>query len=305
MLEFASGLAADDGCILAMPGAGNVMRGAAVRPGDQSAKLHGVAGNRRVTRDRSLARAIEGFEERSFASNGRRCVGMIDAREDVANAFVVRTRLDADRALRNGGKKFVGAHDVRGVLGQPEASEPGKSKKRGIDVSRVELAQSRFDIAAQWQHTQIGPLAHGDRLPAQRRGAEARAFRQLGQRRRLAADEHITRILALEACRQYQPARQHRRHILRRMHRKVDATGQQGLLDLFREQAFAALFRQSPILDDVAGRPDHDEFNPLLFDAHRAGQPCPHRARLDQGERAAARTNAQGGCGLRHITSRC
>jgi hypothetical protein len=59
------------------------------------------------------------------------------------------------------------------------------------------------------------------------------------------------------------------------MHRKVDATGQQGLLDLFREQAFAALFRQSPILDDVAGRPDHDEFNPLLFDAHRAAPAVP------------------------------
>ena len=89
------------------------------------------------------------------------------------------------------------------------------------------------------------------------------------------------------------------------MHRKVDATGQQCLLDLFREQALAALFRQRPILNDIAGRPDDHEFNPFLSHTHRGGQSRPHRARLDQGERTAARTDAQGGCGLRHITSRC
>ena len=89
------------------------------------------------------------------------------------------------------------------------------------------------------------------------------------------------------------------------MHSKIDATGQQCLLDFFREQALAALFRQRAILNDVAGRPDDDEFNTILFHAHRRGQSSPHRTRLDQGERAAARTDAQGGCGLRHITSRC
>ena len=63
MLEFASGLAADDTRIFAMPGTGDVVRGAAIRPGDKSTKLHRDTSNRRVTRNRSLAGAVERFEE--------------------------------------------------------------------------------------------------------------------------------------------------------------------------------------------------------------------------------------------------
>ena len=244
MLEFASCLSADGNRILAMPGAGDVVGGAAIRPGNQSTKLHRVAGNRCVPRNRSPAGAVERCEERSFASNGRRRVGVIDVREDGANTFVVLTRLNADRALCNSRKKFVGTHNVGGVFGQPKASKPGKRKKCGIDISRIELAQPRVDIASQRQHTQIRPRTLGDRLPARRCGAEARALRQFGERTRLAADEHIARIFTFETGRQYQPARQQRRHVFRRVHRKVDVAGQQRLLDLFGEQALAALFRQ-------------------------------------------------------------
>ena len=147
----------------------------------------------------------------------------------------------------------------------PRRLSPASASSVASTSPVVELAQPRLDIAAQWHAHADRAAAHGDRLPAQRRGAEARAMRQLGQGARLAADEHIARIFALKARRQHQPLRQHRRHVFCRMHRKIDAPGQQGLLDLFREQAFAALLRQRPVLDDVAGRPDDDEFNRLLF----------------------------------------
>ena len=201
MLELASCLGADGLRIFAMPGAGDVVHSAPIRPGDHSTKLHCITGNRCVTRNRSLAGAVERRKKKSFANNGCRCIGVVDTREDVANAFIVLARLNADRALRNGRKKFVGTHDVGGVLGQPKAFEPGKREKRGIDISRVELAQPRLDIAPQRRHTQIRSRTLGDRLPARRCSANARAFRQFGERARLAADEHIARILTLETRR--------------------------------------------------------------------------------------------------------
>src|SRR5262249_52811434 len=88
------------------------------------------------------------------------------------------------------------------------------------------------------------------------------------------------------------------------MHRKIDTAGQQCFLDFFREQALAALFRQRAILNDVAGRPDDDESNPVLFHAHSRGQSSPYRARLDQGEGPAARPGGEGGCGWRFFPSR-
>jgi hypothetical protein len=89
------------------------------------------------------------------------------------------------------------------------------------------------------------------------------------------------------------------------MHGKIDASVQQGFFDLLGEEAFATLLRQWPILDYVAGGPDNDKLNGLFIRPDRSRQPRTHRARLHQSERTAARTDAPGGCGLRHITSRC
>ena len=153
---------------------------------------------------------------------------------------------------------------------------------------------------------QIGPYPLGDRLPAQRSGTKARAAREFGERARLVADEHVARILTLEASNENQSLWQHGRHVLRRMHRNVDSSIQQGLLDLLGEQAFAALLRQWPILDRVPGCTNDDELDYILIEPGRHRQSGTDHSRLHQGKRTAARSNAQGsGCGLRHITSRC
>ena len=159
----------------------------------------------------------------------------------------------------------------------------------------LELAQPRLDVAAQRHDAQVGARALGDRLPAQRGGAERRALRQLGERARLAADEHVARVFALEAGRQHQPGRQHGRHVLGRMHGEIDAAVEQRFLDLLGEQALAADLRQRPVLDGVAGGADDDELDRRLVHPERRGQPRAHGARLHQRQRAAARADAQGG----------
>ena len=65
---------------------------------------------------------------------------MIDARQKVARARIVFSRLDSDGALPHGGKKFFRAHDPRGALGKAEALQPGERQDRSIDFAVVELA---------------------------------------------------------------------------------------------------------------------------------------------------------------------
>ena len=56
------------------------------------------------------------------------------------------------------------------------------------------------------------------------------------------------------------PARQHRLHVLQRMHREVDAAVEQRLLDLLGEQALAADLGEQAGLHAVAGRADRHQF---------------------------------------------
>ncbi len=70
----------------------------------------------------------------------------------------------------------------------------------------------------------------------------------------------------------------------------VDATLQQGLLDLLDEQSLAAGFGERPVLDHVArGLDGHDLDGAGRRERrHRPGQGVAHQAGLGEGERAAA-----------------
>ena len=48
------------------------------------------------------------------------------------------------------------------------------------------------------------------------------------------------------------------------MHREIDAPVEQRLLDLLCKQAFAALFRQRPILNGIAAGANDDELDLVL-----------------------------------------
>src|SRR5262249_53903282 len=156
-------------------------------------------------------------------------------------------------------QKFLRAHNCSSVIGKTETLKAGECEYRGINVTGIKLAQSRFDIAAQRQHAKIRTRAFGDRLPAQRSRSKACAACQLRERMRCGADEDIAWILALKTCRKNEPIGQYGRHVFCRMHREVHAPVEERLLDLLGEQAFAALLRQRPVLNRVAGGPDDNK----------------------------------------------
>src|SRR5215471_15130173 len=109
MLELASGIGTDRRRILAMPSAGDIMRGAAVRTCDQSAELDSVTGYGGMTGNRRLARALERSKECAFASNSGRCIRVVDAGKRIQHPLVVLARFDADRTLPHRRQKFINA----------------------------------------------------------------------------------------------------------------------------------------------------------------------------------------------------
>ncbi len=74
-------------------------------------------------------------------------------------------------------------------------------------------------------------------------------------------------------ARRSSPSRQRGRHVLRRMHRDIDAAVEQRLLDLLGEQALAAGFRERPVLDTVAAGRDRHDLESALRQTVRRHQP--------------------------------
>src|SRR4029078_1966667 len=188
VFELAPGLGADGGGILAFAGAGDVMRGATVWACNQSAKLHGVSGQGRVAGDRGLAGTIKFAQEGALAHDGSRRIAVIKPGKNITHTVVVLACFNADCPLPYCRQKFLRAHDCSGVIGKTETLKAGECEYRGINVTGINFAQSRFDIAAQRQHAKIRTRSFGDRLPSQRSRADACAAGQLRQRTRWATD---------------------------------------------------------------------------------------------------------------------
>jgi hypothetical protein len=207
----------------------------AIRMRQQTAQMNRVAGNFRVATDRRFARTVEHGEERALAGQRRECIGVIDARQNLARPQIAFARLDGDGALPGRRQKFRDLHNMRRVRLKPEALHAGERENGGVHLAGVQLGEPCCDIASQRHDAQVGPDALGDGLTARRRGAERGALRQVGEGRRLAADEDVARIFALQAGRQHQAGLGNRRHVLGRMHGEVDAAVEQRLFYFLRE----------------------------------------------------------------------
>jgi hypothetical protein len=97
------------------------------------------------------------------------------------------------------------------------------------------------------------------------------------------------------------------------MHRSVYAPGQQRLLDLLGEKAFAAYFHERPVANEISSRADDFEPESCRRASVNACQPLTHLVGLRQRERTATRPDAQyliamsnrSDKGLHAVTSQC
>ena len=179
---------------------------------------------------------------------------------------------------------------------QAEPLEPGQREQGRLDLAGLALgAAACRHCRAAVTISRSGRRCSSCALPAQRGGADDRTLRQVGDASDVARDQHVARILARQERGDHQPGRQRRRHVLHAVHGDIDAPRQQRLLDLLDEQALAAGFGQRPVLDRVAGGPDHHDLDRIGRGErrHGRGERVAHQAGLGQRQLAAARAEAE------------
>jgi uroporphyrinogen decarboxylase len=217
---------------------------------------------------------------------------MVDGGEEVRGPVVVGADLDADRSLRHGWQHVVDRHGLRDAARKAKACEPGAGEQRGVDCALLQFTQARVDVAAQRHDLQVGPQSFHLRLPPQRRGANDGSGGQLGEARGLGADEGVAHVRAWQIAGDRQTRWQDRRHILHRMHGKVDLARQQRLFDFLGEEALAAGVGERAVLNAIPRCLDDAHFKLVLARAVRRLEPGEYLLRLRQRQNRSTRADA-------------
>ena len=147
---------------------------------------------------------------------------------------------------------------------QPEANQPGCGQDDRVVLSRVELAQTGVQIAAQGFDLQTGITRVQEGLAAQAGGADDGTWRQIFQPFVAVRNQRITGRFAGADCRQHKAFRHFHRHVLERMHGKVGLAFLHGDFQFLDEQALAADLRERAIKDLVAARGHAENFDAAL-----------------------------------------
>jgi hypothetical protein len=125
----------------------------------------------------------------------------------------------------------------------------------------LSFAQTRVHIAAQGNDLRVRSKRKHLRAAARRRGADARAARQLHQTQAVARNDTIAGVFAFGNRRDRQTFAQFSRKIFETMHRKINFMREQGVFNFFREYAQAAKFGKRTRLVFVARCFDNSNFD--------------------------------------------
>ena len=134
--------------------------------------------------DRHLTPALERREKRALGGRVDHRRGVAERREQLARRLVVGADLNRDRALTRGRQPLRRVEVLVDALGDAEPVQPGRGEDRRVDVPLVHLSHARRHVAAQLDDLEIGTQREQLRAPPQARRSDARARRQIGERRR-------------------------------------------------------------------------------------------------------------------------
>jgi hypothetical protein len=198
------------------------------------------------------------------------------------HGLVARAALEAEGPLPDRRQRDRHVDQLARPLGATESPQPGVREHGGVELTVVDLANARVDVAAQGHVLEIGAHRAQQHAASQARGAHLRPGGQIGELAALARDQRIARIFAGRDRREDEARRQLGRDVLHRMHGEIGLAGDERFLDLLEEDAFAADLVERAIDDAVAGGDDV-----LLFDRHvgaRRDQGICPRTRLREGQ---------------------
>src|SRR5690242_444428 len=92
--------------------------------------------------------------------------------------------------------------------------QSGAREEDCIDLSLVEFAQARIQVASKLRNAQVGTIVSYLRLAAETARSEECALRQRLQRDGRAGDQRVARVFALRDAGEFQSIRQRAGHIL-------------------------------------------------------------------------------------------
>lgn len=119
---------------------------------------------------------------------------------------------------------------------------------------------------------------------------------QVDQLRSGAADDRVANVFTRQIGRETETFWQVGRHVLARMHGKIEIAGCKLLLELFREKSFAADLGQRTVGNAVALGRQNDDFEHFLGEIVGCHQPIAGFVRLCERQRAAARADTERFC---------
>ncbi len=123
------------------------------------------------------------------------------------------------------------------MFGTAEAIQAGTGEHQRVGLARCPLAQARIDIATHRYELQIGPKGKQHGLPPRAGRRHARAHGQHVQAPVAFTHKRIAGIGARRDRREREARIQRGGQILQRVHRYVDTSVQQSILDLLDEDA--------------------------------------------------------------------
>src|SRR5258708_16929769 len=107
---------------------------------------------------------------------------IVDGLKACAGPLVVDPALRRERALRDLRQYHPGVEDGRGVRGEAEPFQRGKSDDHCLVSELLALAQARLDVAAQRPEEEVGPRGGELGPTTDGAGTDARARHQLLER---------------------------------------------------------------------------------------------------------------------------
>ena len=226
----------------------------AVGGAHQSLQANLPVGEHRVSGHRHLAVAPQLAVEAALRRQTDARWRVVQRGQPGTGGLIVRAAFDADDALPDRGHEHVNRQGLSDARGQPQPDQSGTGQQNGVVGALVELAQSGADIAAQHLDAQVGSQVFELGLPPQAGGAHARTLRQTVKPGVTAGHERVARVFARQKAGEHQAVGLLGGNVFHGMHREVGAAVQQGLFQLFDEQALAAHFRQRPFQPLVTQR---------------------------------------------------
>ena len=201
--------------------------------------------------EREVAAATEGVEERALGASGVGYIRAVEHSDGGVDGGVLRgvwggvgaSGFEGERTLAGGGTELVNGEALVDVRGAIEAVEACSREDEGVGLALLPFAEASVDVAAELDEAEVGTEGEEHGLAARRRRPDARAHGQHVEAPEAFADEGVAGVGARGDGGEGEALVERCGQIFERMHGDVDATGGEGVLDLFNEDALGVEWR--------------------------------------------------------------